>query len=58
METEVNVPLPIGVLDADWLLLLLLDVTFSDANKDADQEDQTQHAGADLQDFLVANDWR
>lgn len=31
--------LPIGVLDTDRLFLLLLNVTFPDANEDADQEE-------------------
>lgn len=34
-----DVHLPVGVLDTDRLFLLLLNVTFSDANKDANQEE-------------------
>lgn len=50
-----NVVLPVRVLDTDRLLLLLLDVTLPDANKDADQEEQAKHAGANLHDFHVAD---
>lgn len=53
-----NVVLPVRVLDTDRLLLLLLDVTLPDANKDADQEEQAKHAGANLHDFHVADHLR
>lgn len=53
-----NLLLPIGVLDADRLLLLLLNVTLPDANEDANQEQQSEHAGTDLHDFHVADHWR
>lgn len=53
-----NKVLPVRVLDTDrLLLLLLLNVALSDTDKDADQKDQSQHAGADLQDFHIADHW-
>lgn len=52
---------PVGVLHADrrrlLLLLLLLHVALSDADKDGHQEEQSQHAGADLCHFHVADHW-
>lgn len=53
--------LPVGVLDADRLLLLLLllpDVSLPDANKQRHQEEEPQHAGADLHHLHVADQRR
>lgn len=49
---------PVGVLDTDGPLLLLLNVSLPDADEQRHQEEEPQHTGADLHDLHVADDGR